>query len=38
MAITINTTIKLRKDKEENYLKVGKSFIPADGEVCLVET
>lgn len=38
MAKVINTTIKLRKDTEENYLKVGKSFIPADGEVCLVDT
>lgn len=34
----INTTIKLRRDKEENYLRVGKTFIPASGEVCLVDT
>ena len=26
------------KDNEANYLKVGKTFIPADGEVCLVST
>lgn len=38
MTRVINTIIKLRKDTEANFLKVGKSFIPADGEVCLVET
>ena len=38
MAKVINTVIKLRKDNEANYLKVGKTFIPADGEVCLVST
>lgn len=35
---TIKTIIKLRKDTEVNYLKVAKSFIPANGEVCLVDT
>ena len=38
MTKVINTVIKLRKDNEANYLKVGKTFIPADGEVCLVST
>mgnify|MGYP007044674326 CR=1 FL=1 len=36
MAKVINTVIKLRKDKEVNYQKVENSFIPANGEVCLV--
>ena len=38
MAKVINTVIKLRKDKEVNYQKVENSFIPANGEVCLVDT
>lgn len=38
MARTIITTIKLRKDTEANYQLVGNSFIPANGEVCFVDT
>lgn len=38
MAKVINTVIKLRKDKEVNYQRVENSFIPANGEVCLVDT
>lgn len=38
MARTIITTIKLRKDTEANYQLVGNSFVPANGEVCFVDT
>lgn len=34
----INSTIKLRRDNDYNYEKVGDKFIPARGEVCLVDT
>lgn len=38
MAKVINTVIKLRYDQDYNYQRVGNSFIPAKGEVCLVNT
>ena len=38
MAKRINTVIKLRYDQDYNYQRVGNSFIPAKGEVCLVNT
>lgn len=34
----LNTTIKLRRDNDYNYAKVKDTFIPAKGEVCLVDT
>ena len=34
----INSIIKLRRDYDYNYEKVGNNFIPARGEVCLVDT
>jgi len=34
----INTIIRLRRDNEFNYDKVKNSFIPANGEICLVDT
>ena len=38
MAKVINTVIKLRYDQDYNYQRVGDKFIPAQGEVCLVNT
>lgn len=38
MAKVINTVIKLRYDQDYNYQRVGNTFIPAKGEVCLVNT
>lgn len=37
-SIVIEVSIKLRKDTEENYNIIKDSFIPKNGEVCLVET
>lgn len=34
----LNTIIRLRRDNEINYLKIKDKFIPADGEICLVDT
>lgn len=33
-----NAIIRLRRDNEINYLKIKDRFIPADGEICLVDT
>lgn len=33
-----NEFAKLRRDNDYNYAKVGDSFIPENGEVCLVDT
>ena len=38
MTKVINTVIKLRRDNDYNYQKVGKKFVPAFGEVCFVDT
>ena len=38
MAKVINTVIKLRRDNDYNYQKVGQKFVPAFGEVCFVDT
>ena len=38
MAKVINTVIKLRRDNDYNYKKVGQTFVPAFGEVCFVDT
>ena len=34
----LNATIQLRRDNEYNFEKVKNSFIPANGEVVLVDT
>jgi hypothetical protein len=31
-------TVQLRRDNDYNYNKIGDSFIPANGEICLVDT
>jgi len=33
-----NTVIRLRRDNDYNYAKVKDKFIPASGEICLVDT
>ena len=38
MAKVVKATLRLRRDNDYNYEKVGNSFIPAFGEVCLVDT
>ena len=38
MTNVINTVIKLRRDNDYNYQKVGQKFVPAFGEVCFVDT
>ena len=34
----INAILRLRRDNEFNYEKIKNTFIPADGEICLVDT
>lgn len=34
----INAIIRLRRDNDYNYEKIKSSFIPANGEICLVDT
>ena len=34
----INAILRLRRDNDYNYEKVKDSFIPANGEICLVDT
>ena len=34
----LNTIIRLRRDNDYNYNKVKDTFIPANGELCLVDT
>lgn len=34
----INAILRLRRDNEFNYEKIKDIFIPADGEICLVDT
>ena len=34
----VQAVIKLRRDNDYNYQKNGDKFIPANGEVCLVDT
>lgn len=36
--IEINSIFKLRRDNEFNYKRIEDTFIPARGEVCLVDT
>ena len=34
----LKTIIRLRRDNDYNYAKIKDTFIPASGEVCLVDT
>ena len=34
----INAILRLRRDNDYNYEKIKDSFVPADGEICLVDT
>lgn len=34
----INTIIRLRRDNDYNYAKIKDTFVPANGEICLVDT
>lgn len=34
----INAILRLRRDNEFNYEKIKDIFVPADGEICLVDT
>ena len=34
----INAILRLRRDNEFNYDKIKNSFVPADGEICLIDT
>lgn len=34
----VNAIIRLRRDNDYNYAKIKDSFIPANGEICLVDT
>ena len=34
----LNTVIRLRRDNDYNYAKIKDRFIPANGELCLVDT
>lgn len=34
----LNTIIRLRRDNDYNYAKIKDKFIPASGEICLVDT
>jgi hypothetical protein len=38
MAKQLNTILRLRRDNDYNYAKVADKFIPANGEICLVDT
>lgn len=39
MSTTVfNTKITLRKDTADNFAKVASTFVPLDGEVCVVDT
>jgi hypothetical protein len=33
-----NAVLQLRRDNDYNYAKIAESFIPAKGEICLVDT
>lgn len=34
----INAILRLRRDNDFNYEKIKSSFIPANGEICLIDT
>jgi hypothetical protein len=34
----LNVVIRLRRDNDYNYKKIKDTFIPENGEICLVDT
>ena len=34
----LNAVLRLRRDNDYNYAKIANSFVPANGEICLVDT
>ena len=34
----LNVILRLRRDNDYNYAKIKDSFVPANGEICLVDT
>lgn len=34
----LNAILRLRRDNDYNYAKIKDSFVPANGEICLVDT
>ena len=38
MANSFNGILRLRRDNDYNYARIENTFIPANGEVCLVDT
>jgi hypothetical protein len=36
--MAINAILRLRRDNDYNYAKIKDTFIPANGEICLVDT
>ena len=38
MSKMFNGVIRLRRDNDFNYAKIGDTFVPASGEICLVDT
>jgi hypothetical protein len=34
----LNTILRLRRDNDYNYAKIKDTFIPLNGEICLVDT
>ena len=34
----VNAILRLRRDNDYNYAKIKDTFIPANGEICLVDT
>lgn len=38
MTKQFKTIIRLRRDNDYNYAKISTTFVPANGEVCLVDT
>lgn len=38
MATIFDVNLRLRRDNEYNYARVGKTFIPLNGEPCLIDT
>lgn len=38
MAKQLNAILRLRRDNDYNYSKIANKFIPANGEICLIDT
>ena len=34
----LNAVLRLRRDNDYNYAKIANSFVPTNGEICLVDT